>query len=209
MAQTEWRMKGQWLKNCNCDAGCPCDFNARPTHGHCEGMVGMHIEEGHFGATDLSGLRWAVLYHWPGPLHEGNGTILPILDERADARQREGLLSILSGQGQEGTFFHIVSIITSTVLEPRYLPLEFGFDLEARKAHMSARGLFETVSEPIRNPVTGMAHRIQVHMPDGFEYRVAEIASARGKAEGDITFDLVDSHSSMALVDQTPAGPAG
>ena len=102
-----------------------------------------------------------------------------------------------------------MSIITSTVLEPRYLPLEFGFDLEARKAHMSARGLFETVSEPIRNPVTGMAHRIQVHMPDGFEYRVAEIASARGKAEGDITFDLVDSHSSMALVDQTPAGPAG
>jgi len=27
MPQTEWRLKGDWIKNCNCAFGCPCDFN--------------------------------------------------------------------------------------------------------------------------------------------------------------------------------------
>jgi hypothetical protein len=27
----DWRLKGEWIKNCNCAFGCPCDFNARPT----------------------------------------------------------------------------------------------------------------------------------------------------------------------------------
>jgi hypothetical protein len=51
MPQTEWRLKGDWIKNCNCAFGCPCDFNARPTNGNCKGLVGMHITDGHFGGS--------------------------------------------------------------------------------------------------------------------------------------------------------------
>ena len=40
MPLTEWRLKGDWIKNCNCAFGCPCDFNARPTNGNCTGLVG-------------------------------------------------------------------------------------------------------------------------------------------------------------------------
>jgi hypothetical protein len=25
MAQVEWKMKGEYMKNCNCIATCPCD----------------------------------------------------------------------------------------------------------------------------------------------------------------------------------------
>jgi hypothetical protein len=46
MPRTEWRLKGDWIKNCNCAFGCPCDFNARPTNGTCQGLVGMHIANG-------------------------------------------------------------------------------------------------------------------------------------------------------------------
>ena len=28
---TDWHIEGEWFKNCNCDPGCPCDFNQRPT----------------------------------------------------------------------------------------------------------------------------------------------------------------------------------
>lgn len=208
MAHTNWRMKGKWLKNCNCDFGCPCDFQSPPSRGHCEGSLGMQIDEGHFGDVDLSGLRWAAVYHWPGALHEGNGTMLPIIDERADPAQREALLKILSGQEQvEGTFFHIASMIVSNVLEPRFVPLEFAFDLESRTARMAAPGIFETTSEPIRNPVTGEPHRIRVSMPEGFEYRLAEIASASvNRGMGDIAYDWPGSHSSMAHVEHTHAG---
>ena len=208
MAEPKWRMKGKYIKNCNCAFGCPCDFNARPTRGHCEGMAAMQIETGHFGDVKLDGLCWAAVYHWPGALHEGNGSLQAIVDERADAKQREALLTIMSGKEQEeGTFFHILSLIVTTMYEPMFLPIDFAFDLDGRTAHVSVPGIFETASQPIRNPVTHQPHRIEVKIPEGFEYREAEIASAWIKGTGTIRFDLTDAHSSLALVDHTPAGP--
>jgi len=208
MAHQDWNMKGPWLKNCNCAYGCPCDFNARPTHGHCAGMVGMRIESGHFGDLDLSGLHWAAVYHWPGALHEGNGTMQPVIDERADEQQRAALLTILSGLEQnDGTFLHIVSMIVSEVLEPQFVPMEFEFDLEKRRARFVAPGIFETVSEPILNPVTGKEYRVQVRIPEPFEYGLAEIASAAvNKGTGAIEYDWPNSHSSLSYVEHTPAG---
>lgn len=210
MAHIDWRMKGMHIKNCNCAFGCPCDFNAPPTYGPCEGMAGMQIREGHFGDVALDGLCWAATYYWPGPLHEGNGTMQPIIDERADARQREALLTILSGQEQdEGTFFQILSLIVNRLLEPRFVPLEFECDVEARRARMVAPDIFETVSEPIRNPVTGDPHRALVQLPDGFEYRLAEIARATTlRGSGDIPFAHRDCHSSLAHVEFVPSGLA-
>ena len=70
---TDWYMEGPWFKNCNCDPGCPCDFNQFPTHDHCEGAVAMRIDQGNFGDVDLTGLHWAGTVRWPGAMHEGNG----------------------------------------------------------------------------------------------------------------------------------------
>src|SRR3982074_2166108 len=47
-AMADWRLEGVYMKNCNCDPGCPCDFNADPTHHACEGMAAMIVEKGHF-----------------------------------------------------------------------------------------------------------------------------------------------------------------
>jgi hypothetical protein len=49
----EWRVKATELGNCNCAYGCPCQFNALPTHGKCHGVYGYQIEEGHFGGCVL------------------------------------------------------------------------------------------------------------------------------------------------------------
>ena len=52
----DWLLEGEWFKNCNCDPGCPCDFNQAPTHPNCEGMVAMRITSGQpFDAQP----RWA------------------------------------------------------------------------------------------------------------------------------------------------------
>jgi hypothetical protein len=208
MAPPLWKIRGQWLKNCNCDYGCPCDFNAKPTRGDCEGMIAMKIEDGFFKDTSLSGLHWAAMYRWPGALHEGNGTMLPIIDEKADENQRNALLTILSGQEQEKTtMYFIMTQIVTTVLEPQFLPIEFEFDIKARTARVKVDGLIETVSEPIKNPVSGDAHRILVNMPEGFEYSEAEIVSASvNKGYGDIKYDWPNSHSSMAHVHHTSEG---
>jgi len=62
----------EWFKNCNCDPGCPCDYNQRPTYGNCEGVVAMRITKGYFGDTDMKGVKWGGIVSWPGALHEGN-----------------------------------------------------------------------------------------------------------------------------------------
>ena len=33
MSKPEWSFKGLHFANCNCDYGCPCQFNALPTDG--------------------------------------------------------------------------------------------------------------------------------------------------------------------------------
>ncbi|RQH14245.1 DUF1326 domain-containing protein [Bradyrhizobium sp. RP6] len=209
MAASDWRLEGEWMKNCTCAFGCPCDFNARPTRGYCKGMVAMRIAKGHFEGTRLDGLCFAITVDFPGPLHEGNGTIQPIIDERATGEQRQALFDIFSGKhSAEGTLFQIVSMIVTKIHDPVFVPFEFSFDKDGRVARLVAKGVLETDVEPIKNPVTGDPHRIQVVMPEGFEHRAAEVASANIRSTGAIPFETRGTHSSLANVVQTPDGVA-
>jgi hypothetical protein len=209
MAASNWRPEGEWMKNCNCAFGCPCDFNAMPTHGSCKGMVGMRIAKGNFEGIKLDGLMFAATVDFPGALHEGDGKMQPIVDERATAEQRQALFNIMSGKhSAEGTLFHIFSQIVTTIHDPIFAPFEFSFDKNGRIARLVAKGVLETDVEPIKNPVTGSPHRIRVVMPEGFEHREAEAASANIRSTGAIKFETKGSHSSLATVVQTPQGVA-
>ena len=210
MAYADWRLEGEWIKNCNCAFGCPCDFNARPTEGSCRGLLGMRITKGHFKDVQLDGLSFFVTVHFPGPLHEGNGEAQPIIDERATPQQREALFEIMSAKhSAEGTLFHIFTLIVTKMHEPVFAPIEFSFDMQGRTGRLVVPGVLETEIEPIRNPVTNAPHRIQVVMPDGFEHRVGEIASYDIRSTGAIKFETTGTHSTLAHVVQTPQGVAG
>lgn len=209
MQGTDWRISGDWIKNCNCAFGCPCDFLAPPTYGKCQGIAGMRIEHGHFGSTQLDGLSFFAVVEFPGPLHEGNGILQAVIDERATTDQRDALFQILSGKhAAEGTLFHIFSLIVSKMLDPIFAPIEVAFDMDRRTAKVSIPGVLETESTPIRNPVTGADHRIQIVVPEGFEHHRAEIASARIASTGGLKFDVSEGHSTLAKVTQTPTGVA-
>ena len=101
MTEAIWTIKGREFVNCNCAYGCPCQFNALPTYGHCRAVLGIDIETGHHGETHLDGLRFAAALTWPGAIHEGHGEAFVVIDERADAAQRDALLRIISGQDTE------------------------------------------------------------------------------------------------------------
>jgi len=207
MAYANWRLEGEWLKNCNCAYGCPCDFNARPTQGYCKGLLGMRISKGHFESTTLDGLCFFATVSFPGALHEGNGQLQPIIEERATAEQREALFKIMSGQNSaEGTLFQIVSLIVTKMHDPIFAPITLQFDQAARTARLVIPGVLETEVEPIKNPVTGAPHRIQVVMPEGFEHRAGEVASSNIRSSGAIKFETKGGHSTLAHVVQTPQG---
>ena len=169
----------------------------------------MRITRGHFGETRLDGLSFFIVVDFPGPLHEGNGTAQAIIDERASPEQRQALGAILSGQhSDEGTLFHIASLIVSKMHEPIFAPVQMEFDKEGRWARLAIPGVLETEVEPIRNPVTGAEHRIQVVMPEGFEHRGGEVASSNIRSTGAIVYETRGGHSTLAHVVQTPQGVA-
>jgi hypothetical protein len=201
---TDWHIEGEWYKNCNCDAGCPCDFNQKPTKGFCEGMAGMRITKGYFGDIDLAGVKWGVVVRWPGPIHEGNGEMVPFLDSDTSEEQRNSIFEIASGKHGD-TFMEVFSFVCPTVHPPVVAPVDWAFDLENRTGHIRVEGLIECEVDTLRGIEPPDPYRVLVRIPGGMEYtgpnHEAETALAtRIITHGPIEFDVRDGHSSMALV---------
>ncbi len=209
MSYVDWTIKGRSFGNCNCSYGCPCQFNALPTHGNCEAAVGYQIDEGHFGDVKLDGLRAAGLYSWPGAVHEGKGTMQLIVDESASDEQRDALLTIMRGEETEPmtTMWSVYTAMCDTVLDSLSIPVDFEVDVDARTGRLSIPGVVETRGEPIKNPVTGAEHRVRIDMPHGFEYALAEIGSGTTKATGEIKLDYEASYGQFNNMHLSPTGP--
>src|SRR4030095_14993654 len=207
MSEVAWQMKGQYIKNCNCIAACPCDTTGFPyPEKGCEGMCGMYITQGNFGKVKLDGLSWVAVYMWPGALHEGNGTIQPFVDKKASQEQRNAILTILSGQAGN-VWFEVLASVVKTIHEPQFLPIKWKFDKKGRTARVSIPGFLETESAPLTIPATDDKQLVIVRMPTGMEYReyyVAEAAVLTGTAP--IKFDYTGRHSSIAEVNHTHKG---
>jgi hypothetical protein len=185
MAYVDWMIKGPKIGACSCSYGCPCEFNARPTHGLCEGLEAHRIDEGWFGEVRLDGLVIGARYRWPGPVHEGGGTVQGFLDAKASDAQRQALFAILGGKEQEPTtVFNIYASTIAKELDPVFGDFTFACDFEKRTGRFVAPGLLEMSLEPIKNPVTGADHFAQIVLPRGFEFHTGEMASADFKATG-------------------------
>jgi hypothetical protein len=201
---TDWHIEGEWYKNCNCDAGCPCDFNQRPTKGFCEGMVAMRVTKGHFEDVDLGGVKWGVVVHWPGALHEGNGEAVPFVDSDTTEEQRNAIFEIASGKHGD-TLMEVFSFICPTVHQPVIAPVEWEFDLDSRSGRIRVGDLLETEVETLRGIEPPDPYRVLVRIPGGMEYTgpnsEAETAlTKRLVTHGAIELDIRDGHSSMAYV---------
>jgi hypothetical protein len=197
---TPWEIKPKEFANCNCAYGCPCQFNALPTKGFCEATVAMEIAEGHYGDVKLDGLRMGGIFQWPGAVHEGHGKCQLFVDARADEKQREALLKIMSGQDTDpmATMFAVYFSTLEKVFDPIFAPIDFEVDVEARKGRYTVAGLVETHGEPIKNPMTGAEHRARIDLPHGFEYEIAEMGSGTSKTQGPIKLDLNASYAQFA-----------
>ena len=179
IGHTAWRLTGHHAGSCNCIWACPCQFNGYPDKGYCEALLAWEISEGNFGDVSLDGVRFGFAFHWPGAIHEGNGIAQPVIGEGASDEQRDAILAIASGQ-QGGTFFEIISSVLSEVREPVVAPIALNVDREARRGNFKLEGVGESRIEPIVNPdiPDSGEHRVRIDLPDGFEYKQAEIGSS-------------------------------
>jgi hypothetical protein len=201
-ASVEWEIQGTEFANCNCIYACPCQFNALPDKGFCEAVAGYQINQGRFGEVRLDGLRAAGMWRWPGAVHEGNGSMQLVVDERADFHQRDALVKILSGQETEdmATVWWVFGAMSPNKYAPVFHPINFDVDVDARRARLEVPGIVLSTGEPIRNPVTGAEHRVRIDFPTSFEFRLAEIASGTSKTAGPIALDLRDTYGQFAHI---------
>jgi hypothetical protein len=196
MADT-WMIKGKEYVNCNCNVGCPCQFNSPTTHGFCEAAAGIVIDEGHFNDIRLNGFRVVYLIHWPGEIAKGQGRRQLIIDERADAKQRQAIEKIVSGQSTKpgATHFYVFDSTVSERLETLFKPIDMEIDINARRARITVKGLVELHGDPLIDPFSKQETRRGIHLPTGFEYTYAEVASGRSNVTAGITLDLKDTHA--------------
>jgi len=94
----KWRIDGEYFESCNCEFLCPCLlFGTRPTEGHCDVVLAFHIDNGSYGAVDLSGLNAVQALTTPGVMSQGGGTLAVYVDDRATPEQRAALENIFTG----------------------------------------------------------------------------------------------------------------
>ena len=206
--EDRWTIRGVEYGNCNCNWGCPCQFNSPSTHGRCEAVVGGIIEEGHFNDTRLDGLHWVMIVQWPGEIAAGDGRQQFIIDERADDSQREALLKILQGKSTApgATHFFVYNSTMSEVLEPLFAAIEIEVDLAARTARIAVPDLVESAGSPIIDPNSGEAHRAAIHLPNGFEYTTAEMGTGTSRVNAGIELNLNDSYGQFNVLHMNQDG---
>ncbi len=211
MAAVDWHLEAVELVTCNCDVGCPCQFNSLPTNGDCRAASGFRIDTGHFGDTKLDGVRFVGIFAWPGAIHEGRGEAQLIIDESADGAQREAVRALFHGEETEpgATIFNVLSTVIDTFYDTLFLPIEFEADVEERIGHFSVPGVIEAQGGWIKNPVSGDPHRARIVLPHGFEYHEAEIGRSTVKtSDSQIALDYTDAHAHFAYLNWTRNGPA-
>lgn len=170
----KWFFEADYLQACNCEYGCPCEFQAPPSQGFCEGVGAWRINKGKFGDVALDGLALGFAAHWPKALHLGNGTAVLFFDEKANAQQRDALMQIATGQAG-GMPFEIIVTTLSKVLEPQFVPITFKIDgrnSSAKIGHAAHIGL-----APIKNPVTGEPEGVRIEHESGFIFKGADVVA--------------------------------
>lgn len=182
----DWAIQGEELVNCNCNFGCPCQFGVLPTDGSCEAAVVYDIRKGHHGDVKLDGLRAGATYKWPGAIHEGNGEMQLIIDERADEDQKAALQAIMTGQDTEemATMWFVFSAMAPNRHPTLTAPIQLEIDREQRTGSAKVGDIFEINAVPIPHIVTGEPHRVALNLPNGFEFTTAELASGKTRTPG-------------------------
>jgi len=194
-AGVAWKLKGTVIVACNCDFGCPCNFNALPSSGKCEGGWTWHVDEGTFGETSLDGLAFSVFVNWPGAIHEGNGEAVIYVDERADDDQRDAIATLVGG-GVGGPW-GILAWTWPTVHGPKAVPYEI--ELADVNTRVRIGTSVEIASAPIKNPVSGAEVHPGALLPEGLIFKQGNFGmSTAFRLTDDISWDHTGQYTAVA-----------
>ncbi len=201
-----WHIEGELVGSCNCDWGCPCNFQAEPTQGSCDGFYVIAVHEGMFGDVDLSGARFMMGGHTPGAIHEREGTGILVLDEATNAKQREAIQTLWRGGGV-GSPFDEFAWATTVWHEPIVAPIDMKLDGIRSEVKVGDGAIYELALDRVKNPVTGEDEITLFDHPTGFSSKYAELGmSTAARFNSDVaTYDHTGKYAEYAKISY--AGP--
>ena len=170
-----WKLKLEHLIACNCDWGCPCIYESRPTPGYCEGLVAWKVLEGSIEGIDLSGARWATAVKWPGAIHEMNGRAAVFIDGSTTADQRPLVEALATGRA--GGPLKAFMGTCNAGIEVRSGNVSWNFD--GKQSSLRVDGIATLELEAILNPVTREEHFVGVDLATGLMNQREDFFSSR------------------------------
>ena len=129
-------------------------------------------------------------------------------DERFNAVNNPNAEAMTDGT-QGHPVFEIFSAMAPNTLEVVVAPIDLECDREKGQARIQISGIGESRIEPIKNPVTGEEHRVRINLPNGFEYKVADICNSvhwRTTAGDKLTMEHENSYAQLARIDWSSDG---
>lgn len=203
-----WSFEAEYFTACNCDWGCPCNFNAQPNGGRCYGWGVWQINKGRFGKTELGGARFAVYYDFPGPVEQGNGSGCAYIDSSATQEQRQALEAIASGEAGGGIFELFGRQLVSNWLPTKFAPIEFGINDGIGRIRVGSYA--EADTELLSYP-DGSTIRPGLVLPHGIEYKSGLMTNTRRWRwhDGKLSADCENRYGAVARVKFTAEGCVG
>lgn len=101
--EAAYSISGSYYEACNCDAICPCRKQGdtpggRSTYGVCDFLLSWHINNGHMGSVDLSGLNVSIAGTYNDDVGDDIWSVFIYIDEAASKQQFDAISRIFSGQ---------------------------------------------------------------------------------------------------------------
>jgi len=149
MESQPWSFHGEIIDTCNCEVICPCTVGAPASEGKCLGNVLWSIDQGRYGAVDLTGLAVVLAVYAPGPrFDDGNWRVAMHGDARATSAQRDALETIFLGRA--GGFFGHWRELTAEVVGVRWVPISV--ERAGRKRTVRIGEVLDIEAEGITGP---------------------------------------------------------
>ncbi len=205
---TNWNFEADYFTACNCDWGCPCNFNARPNEGRCMGWGVWSIISGQFETTSLDETLFALYYKFPGPVDQGQGTACAYIDSGATPEQQVALETIGTGKAGGGIFDLFGTALVDNWLPTKIVPINF--DVRDGIGSVSIKGFAEADSELLSYP-DGTTIHPQLELPHGIEYKSALMTNARRWQwnDGELLGSYENRYGAVARVKFTEEGCVG
>lgn len=93
---TTWSFKAEDIEACSCNLFCPCYWSTTPNHGFCRFNMAYRVSEGHYGETELDGLKFWISGDLGDDFGDGETEVVQFAFEpEATQAQIDGVLAIL------------------------------------------------------------------------------------------------------------------